>query len=132
MKYDENDTVLESQWYLIAEAQTPSGAEPADQEQRAAWLAAKHANTPSQEHLDSLGRAIYTIADNETAGKYATQIILDIENNQREIIDARDNTVMQFDYDMFSRQVHQNSMDGGERFAFNDVLNKQVFSWDEP
>jgi len=29
-----------------------------------------------------------------------------------------------------SRQVHQISMDGGERFVFNDVLDKTVFNWD--
>ena len=129
--FDENDTVLDSQWYVDRGSPNPLGAEPADAEQRAAWLAAKHANTPSQEHFDSLGRTIYTIADNGAAGKYATQIILDIENNQREIIDARDNTVMQYDYDMMSRQAHQISMDGGERFVFNDVLNKIAFHWDD-
>ncbi|HVX27530.1 MAG TPA: toxin TcdB middle/C-terminal domain-containing protein, partial [Parafilimonas sp.] len=131
LKYDENDTVLDSQWYVDRGSPNPLGAEPADAEQRAAWLAAKHANTPSQEHFDSLGRTIFTIADNGASGKYATQIVLDIENNQRQIIDARNNTVMQFDYDMLSRQVHQISMDGGERFVFNDVLDKVVFNWDD-
>ena len=102
------------------------GPEPADKEQRAAWLAAKHANTPSQKHLDSLGRVVYAIADNGGPGKYGTQSILDIENNMLELIDARGNSVMKIDYDMISRQVHQNSMDGGERFVFNDVMNKPV------
>ncbi len=131
LKYDENDTVLDSQWYVDRSSPNPLGAEPANAEQCAAWLAAKHANTPTQEHFDSLGRTIYTIADNGTAGKYATQIILDIENNQREIIDARNNSVMQYDYDIISRQAHRISMDGGERFVFNDVLNKIVYSWDD-
>ena len=130
LAYDENDTVLESTWYSDRGSPNPVGAEPANEEQRAAWLAAKHANTPAQEHFDSLGRTIYTIADNGAAGKYATQFILDIENNRREVIDARNNSVMKYDYDMISRQAHQNSMDGGERFVFNDVLNKQAFTWD--
>ena len=131
LTFDENDTVLESQWYIDRGSPNPISVEPSGAEQRAAWLAAKHSNTPKQEHFDSLGRTIYTIVDNGTAGKYSTQIILDIENNQRYIIDARSNSVMQFDYDMLSTQVHQISMDGGERFVFNDVLNKVVFNWDD-
>ncbi len=130
LTFDLNDTVLESQWYIDRGSPNPAGAEPADPEQRAAWLAAKHADTPMQTHLDSLGRTIYTIADNGIAGLYATQYLPDIENNQREIIDARGNSVMQYDYDMISRQLHQVSMDGGERFVFNDVLNKLVYNWD--
>jgi RHS repeat-associated protein len=130
LTYDENDTVLDSQWYVDRGSPNPGGAEPADAEQRAAWLAAKHANTPAREHFDSLGRTVYTIADNGATGKYATQYVLDIENNRVEVIDARNNSVIKYDYDMMSRQVHQNSMDGGERFAFNDVLNKSVFTWD--
>ncbi len=128
--FDENDTVLESTWYSDRGSPNPVGAEPSDPEQRAAWLAAKHANTPSQQHFDSLGRAVYTIADNGAGGTYATQTILDIENNRREIIDARNNSVMKYDYDMLSHQVHQISMDAGERFSFNDALNKQVYAWD--
>ena len=130
LTFDENDTVLESQWYIDRGSPNPLGLEPSDTEQRAAWLAAKHADTPSQQHLDSLGRTVYTIADNDAAGKYSTRSVLDIENNLREVIDARSNSVMKYDYDMISHQLHQNSLDGGERFVFNDVLNKQVFAWD--
>jgi len=79
--YDENDTVLESQWYVDRGSPNPLGAEPSDAEQRAAWLAAKHAGTPSQQHFDSLGRTVYAIADNGVAGKYSTRSVLDIENN---------------------------------------------------
>ncbi len=129
--FDENDTILDSQWYVYRGSPDPLSAEPANAEERAAWLAAKHANTPTQQHVDSLGRTIYIIADNGAAGKYATQIALDIEDNQLEITDARNNTVMQYDYDIASRQVHQISIDGGERFVFNDVLNKNSFSWDD-
>src|SRR6185503_3478226 len=112
--YDENDTVLESQWYVDRGSPNPAGAEPLDPEQRAAWLAAKHANTPSQQHFDSLGRTVYSIADNGVAGKYATRSVLDIENNLLEVIDARGNIVMEYKYDMISHQLYQNSMDGGE------------------
>ena len=130
MIYDENDTVLESQWYVDRGSPNPISPEPSDVEQRAAWLAAKHAETPSQQHFDSLGRTVYAIADNGAAGKYSTQSVLDIENNLLEVIDARSNVVMQYKYDMISHQLYQKSMDAGEHFIFNDVLNKQVYAWD--
>ncbi|MDB5279413.1 MAG: spvB [Ferruginibacter sp.] len=130
LTWDENDTVLESQWYADRGSPNPAGPEPNNAEQRAAWLAAKHANTPAQQHVDSLGLTIYTIADNGPAGKYATEYLLDIENNLRTVIDARNNSVMQYSYNMASQQLYQNSMDGGERLVFNDVLGKAVFTWD--
>ena len=65
-----------------------------------------------------------------TNGHYATRVVLDIENNQLQVIDARNNIVMQYDYDMISRQVHQVSMDAGERFTFCDALSKPVYTWD--
>src|SRR6185312_14254701 len=130
LSYDENDTVLESQWYADRGSPDPGGVEPSDPEERAAWLAAKHADTPSQQHFDSLGRTVYAIADNGIAGKYSTQSVFDIENNLLEIIDARSNVAMQYRYDMISRQLYQKSMDAGEHFVFNNALNKQLYAWD--
>jgi RHS repeat-associated protein len=128
--FDENDTVLESSWYADRGSPNPVLPEPADPETRAAWLAAHHADTSTEGHFDSLGRTLYTIADNGTAGKYETFVVFDIENNQRKVIDARKNVVMQYDYDMVSRMVHQTSMDSGERLLFNDAVNNPVYRWD--
>ncbi|HEX5554417.1 MAG TPA: SpvB/TcaC N-terminal domain-containing protein, partial [Chitinophagaceae bacterium] len=130
LAYDENDMVLQSQWYADRGNPNPLSPEPADPETRAAWLTAKQADTPLQLHLDSLGRTIYTIADNGALGKYATQSVLDIEGNQRAVVDARNNTVMQFRYDMTGRKVYQEAMDSGERWTFRDALDKPVYAWD--
>ena len=103
--------------------------------------AAVHANTPSIVHTDSLGRPFYTIDHNkfnDFAGGvgaikeefYATQAILDIENNLRAVVDARNNTVMQYKYDMLGNLVYQNSMDAGERWLLNDCMGKPVLAWD--
>ena len=46
------------------------------------------------------------------------------------MIDARGNTVMQYDYDMVSQQAHQTSMDAGERWMLKDVMNKPLYKWD--
>ena len=45
---DENDTVLQSRWYSERGSPIPPAPEPNGAETRAAWLAAKPANTPSR------------------------------------------------------------------------------------
>jgi RHS repeat-associated protein len=131
LSFDQNDMVLDSSWYVDRGSPNPISPEPANPETRAAWLAAKHANTPGESHFDSLGRTIYSIANNGALGKYASTTILDIENNKRAVIDARNNTVVQFEYDMISRVNHQTNMDSGERWMLADGLSKPSFKWDD-
>lgn len=57
INYDQNDTVLESDWYQ--EHIQLDGAK-----KQAALKAAAHANTPSSLYLDSLGRPVLSISDN--------------------------------------------------------------------
>lgn len=104
-------------------------------EKSAATKAAKHAATPGRAYLDTLGRTFLTIADNglDQDGKrkeFKTHIELDIENNQRKIIDAKDRIVMRYDYDMLSNRIHQESMEAGERWMLNDVTGKPIRAWD--
>jgi RHS repeat-associated protein len=127
--YDQNDTVLDSQWYKDRiEAPVPAIATP--EEIEAATKTAAHANTPSITHLDSLGRAFLAIADNGAAGKLKTITETDIEGNVRRVIDARGNTLVQYQYDMLGAQLYQNSMDGGERWMVNDVMGKPLRTFD--
>lgn len=56
----------ERQWYAERGSPDPTISEPGNFETRVAWLAAKHANTPSVAHLDTLGRTFLTVADNGT------------------------------------------------------------------
>ncbi|HWP91823.1 MAG TPA: SpvB/TcaC N-terminal domain-containing protein [Thermodesulfobacteriota bacterium] len=136
MTFDENDTVRDSRWYADRGSPDPNGAEPTDPERRAAYLAAKHANTKTIAHSDTLGRTFLTIADNGTAGKYETHVELDIEGNQRSVTDAlgRINPlrpkVMTYDYDMLGTGIHQVSMDAGERWMLNNVAGKPIRVWD--
>lgn len=149
--YDANDTTIlmiegkpvESKWYsdrinrLLDAEFIAQGKDPV-KEKEAAAKAGVHANTPSVVHTDSLGRPFYTIDhnkfDNFAGGTkeefYDTQAILDIENNLRAVIDARNNTVMQYKYDMLGNLVYQNSMDAGERWLLNDCMGKPVLAWD--
>ncbi|BCL79065.1 SpvB and TcdB_toxin_midC domain-containing protein [Ktedonobacteria bacterium brp13] len=107
------------------------------QEQDAANKAAVHAGTPTVTYLDTLGRIFLTVVHNRferdsaiVEEKFATHVALDIEGNQREIIDSRNRTVMRYDYDMLSNRIHQASMEAGERWMLNDVAGKSIYAWD--
>ncbi|GLV54151.1 hypothetical protein KDH_10000 [Dictyobacter sp. S3.2.2.5] len=98
--YDANDTVSEAgnAWFAHKSAPTASV-----EEQRAARLAAEHANTPAVTVLDSLGRAVVTIAHNRVGAasapvdeKYVTFSKLDAEGKTLWIQDPRGNRVMQY------------------------------------
>ncbi|MCZ2095910.1 MAG: toxin [Anaerolineae bacterium] len=129
-RYDRNDTVRESAWYAALGSPDPDAdPEPADPAQRAAWLAARHADTPTVEHLDALGRVVYTVAD-AGAGPIGTRTMLDIEGNQLAVIDARENTVMAYTYSLGGLRARQVSMDGGERRQLPNVARNTFVSWD--
>jgi RHS repeat-associated protein len=98
-------------------------------EQDAARKAARHAASPTIVYLDTLGRPFLTIVDN-VEDKLATRTVLDIEGNQREIVDAKGRSAMRYDYDLLGHRIHQASMEAGERWMLNDVLEKAIFAWD--
>ena len=60
---------------------------------------------------------------------YRTRTVLDIEGNQREVIDALGRVVMRYDYDMLGSEIHQASMEAGERWMLNDVTGKPIRAW---
>jgi RHS repeat-associated protein len=112
-----------------------------DPEKKAAVRTLVHANTPTIAFSDSLGQTFLTVAHNKferrTNGntaiieeKYNTQVVFDIEGNQREVIDARDRIVMQYDYDMLSSPIHHASMEAGERWMLNNVAGNPIRTWD--
>lgn len=122
-------TRLPSADYLPTWHESRKNDQQGDAEKDAATKAAAHANTPTVAHLDTLGRSFLTIADNATAGKYATRAELDIEGNQRSVTDALKRKVMVYDYDMLSNRIYQNSMDAGERWMLNDAAGKPIRAW---
>lgn len=138
--YDQNDTVLETDWFnqrfnrLIDAELTVAGKDP-DREKLAAEKAAKHANTPSTQHFDTLGRPVLQIEHNKDAADadvfYHTRTALDLEGNLRGVTDARDNPVMQYKYDMLGNIVYQNSMDAGQRWLMQNIVGNPLQSWDE-
>ena len=109
--FDANDTVEQSEWYADRGSPAPDITKPSDPEVLAAWLTARHANTPSQTLLDSLGRDVVKIVHNRVEDangvfsyggknykdeKYFTFTQLDAEGKPLWIRDARENLVMQY------------------------------------
>ena len=105
------------------------------QELVAAEKAAGHAATPATAHFDALGRPFLTLAHNGFAAdgapiEFATRVTLDIEGNQREVIDALDRVVMRYAYDMLGNRIYQLSMEAGARWMLNDATGNPIRTWD--
>jgi RHS repeat-associated protein len=108
-----------------------------DPERVAADKAAVHRQTPTVAHFDTLGRAFLTLAHNRfvrdsgtVEEKYPTRVELDIEGNQRAVIDTKDRIVMRYDFDLLGSPIHSASMEAGERWMLNDVTGKPIRTWD--
>jgi RHS repeat-associated protein len=127
---------LEPSDYLPTWHEQRQGGELGAPEREAAEKTAVHAATPSVAHADALGRPFLTVAHNRferndavTEETYASRVILDIEGNEREIVDANGRVVMRYDFDMLGSRVHQASMEAGERWMLNDVAGQPAFAW---
>ncbi|MCS3795320.1 SpvB/TcaC N-terminal domain-containing protein [Niastella sp. OAS944] len=136
LSWDANDTVKESDWYKKRTDNTRPDFITDTKEQQAAVKAALHAGTPGQLHLDSQGRPVFSVEHNKNITTladefYKTRINLDIEGNLHEVTDARNNTVMEFKYDMLGNKVYQKSMDTGRRWLLTNILGNSLRTWDD-
>lgn len=139
--YDQNDTILESSWYnkrlnnLIDSELTAADKDPI-KEKEAAVKAAHHANTPSSQHFDTLGRPVLLVEHN---GKNAfnndilffTKNELDVEGNMRSVTDERGNKVVQYKFDLLGNIVYEDSMDSGKRWKLQNIMGNPLRMWDE-
>ncbi|EDM79665.1 hypothetical protein PPSIR1_16425 [Plesiocystis pacifica SIR-1] len=128
-----NDTVLDSSWY--ASRFDYAGSDVALlKEKRAALEAAKHANTPSVTHLDSLGRPFLAIAHNkDLQGNdefFQTKSVLDIQGHVLDVIDARGNSAERRTYGPLGQSLKVESVDAGDRWHLRNALGQPMRSWD--
>lgn len=135
--WDANDTVLESAWYLERGSPDPLGPEPAEPERRAAWLAARHAETPTIIHLDTLGRGFLSIAHNRVYASGSpsdthaqNRTALDIEGNVLGVTDALGVQTIDQRYDVLGRRIRLASADAGTRLLLPDSAGKPLGGWD--
>lgn len=134
--WDANDTVTDSDWYKKRTDNTRPDFITDLKEQQAAAKAALHFGTPSQSHIDPMGRPVFSVAHNKNITTladefYNTRITLDIEGNLHAVTDARNNVVMDYKYDMLGNNVYQKSMDAGRRWLLTNILGKPLRTWDE-
>jgi RHS repeat-associated protein len=125
--FDRNDNTQGSPWYAA------NNASPDPHKVDAAAKALAHTGTPTVNHVDTLARKFDGVAFNIVSGGnqfYNTYIQLDLNGNPLSVTDARGNTVMQYDYDLLDRVIHQLSMDSGEQWMLHDAMDKPVYQWD--
>lgn len=129
--YDTNDTVKDSQWYIDRGTPNPdTEAEPNNQERRAAWLAAKHYDTPAIIHTDSLGRTIYAIADYGNGKTTAVRSETDLLGRYSKVFDQLNREVATGNTNMVGTAIFGKSAEKGERWIFQDALGRMVKIWD--
>jgi len=132
-----NDSLALEKW---PELPNSKNADIRKWEKQAAQKAAKHNDTPSKAYFDSLGRTFITIEHNRYNKKqngstttineeYQTRVELDIEGNQQKITDAKGRIVMTYHYEMLSANIHQHSMEAGERWMLNNVVGNPTYAW---
>lgn len=132
-RYDANDTVLDSQWFLDRGSPAPEGPLPPDPEGQAAWKAAQHQDTPSVLHFDTLGRPIYSLEHNRSEVGEAfsgTITIVDIEGHASSMVDARGNVMATYQYDLYGRRLAETAMDSGSAFGLPNVHGNPIRQWD--
>jgi hypothetical protein len=135
--FDQNDTVLGSNWYADRGSPNPADPEPnvtnnsSNYAKRAAWLAAQHANTPKVEHLDTLGKVFLLVDDNGGFGKYETRFELDILGNQVSVTDAKGRLITRNTFNLAQEVLLTESMDAGWRRSLTNNLGNPIFGWNE-
>jgi RHS repeat-associated protein len=124
VSWDQDDTVLESEWHAVRQ-----GLPASDPQRDADNKAVVCANTPSVAQLDTLGRTFLTIADNGAAGKYPTNVEIDIQGNQLSVTDPLNRKIITYDNCMLGNRLHQSSVDAGDRWKLSDVGGKPIRGW---
>ena len=129
--FDVHDTIKDSEWY--AERGSPDPLlipEPNDPEQRTAWLAAKHHNTPSVVHTDSLGRTFYAITD---YGNGKTSVVFsenDAAGRFSKAFDQLGRMVSEGYVNLLGQNIYGKSAEKGENWVFTDAMGRLVKMWD--
>lgn len=128
--FDANDTAKNSSWYADLGSPDPSSAEPLEPQVRAAWLAAKHDNTPEIVHLDAMGRKFLTIS-NTGAELIETKAQFDILGNEVFLIDGPGRICASYIYDMLGQPLKKINLDSGARWLINNVTGKPIRNWND-
>ncbi len=129
--YDRNDTVKESQWYTQRGSPDPAvSPEPSDPETRAAWLAAKHYNTPATAHTNSLGNSFYAAIDFGNGKTTHAFSETDLAGRYLFVFDQRERKISESYSNMLGAASYGKTAEKGEQWLLVDVLGRLVRAWD--
>lgn len=131
--YDANDCVKQSRWFVERGSPDPA-TEPeplADPDRRAAWLAAKHADTPSRVHFDCLGRPVYAVVDYGNGTQSAVRSESDLTGRHARTFDQLQREVASTFVSMGGAAIVSTTAEKGRRWTFQDVLGAMVKTWDD-
>lgn len=128
--FDVNDTVSDSKWYADRGSPDPLAAEPNDPEIRAAWLAAKHDNTPGIAFTDSLGRTTYAVTDYGNGKTTSVFSETDLAGRFSKMYDQLGRNVSEGYVNLIGQSVYGKTAEKGERWIFTDVIGRLVRIWD--
>jgi RHS repeat-associated protein len=129
--WDNNDTVLQSQWYIDRIALPVT-----DPEHEAAMKAADHANTPTVMHTDTLARPFYTMQYLSAITDVTPEVIeqyvnLDIQGNRLSVVAVNRNlTPLQYKYNMLQAPCYQLSIDSGTSRMLLDAAGQPLYNQD--
>jgi RHS repeat-associated protein len=130
--FDVNDTVKQSRWYTDRGGPDPAEPEPLNNpERRSAWLAAKHADTPSVVYADSLGRPIYAVSDYGGGKASAVRSETDLTGRLCRLFDQEQREVASSFVGMAGTPVAGDSAEKGRRWTFQNALGALIKTWDE-
>jgi RHS repeat-associated protein len=131
--FDPNDNVKASRWYSDRGSPDPTTqTEPVgDPERRAAWLAAKHDNTPKVVHVDSLGRPTYTVSDYGSGKTAAVRRESDLTGRFSTMFDQEQREVARGFVGLTGTPIFGDSAERGQGWTFQNVLGAVVKTWDE-
>ncbi len=145
--FDLNDTVKDSTYYQEFRERWNSATEEEKialkDEKDALSKAEKHYNTPTIEHLDSLGRKFLQIEilskDGQSTVELKSYVKLDIQGNELESVDSRFYEQNQGKQEKVKNFIHVYSMagllkstsiDAGETWNLANVAGSAVYNWD--
>ena len=130
--YDNNDTVLTSNWYTAAMA---SGV---PERVTTATNAAVCDSTPTIVHLDTLARAFYNRLQNRVMvggvpgpiTPYDSHVVLDIQGDAIQEYNANGQMPLSYAYNMLKGLVKSISIDSGTFISVHDAQGNSLYSWD--
>ncbi|HMQ52011.1 MAG TPA: SpvB/TcaC N-terminal domain-containing protein [Anaerolineae bacterium] len=139
VSWDENDTVADSRFY---QSNLSNNAPEFKDEKDALAKAMQHANTPRQSVLTNFGRRFLHLEQNLNGQQLVTEYELDIDGNERAIIDPRQYSLNQtrpplrkvrnfvYALDMAGEKLSANSVDAGLNLTLPNAMAKPIHAWD--